>query len=383
MLPRFKIHLAPIYDIWSSQEDSQPTKRALVSYITIPFRIPANDPINIQFSNIGIAHSIVQVLNELGYIVDIIEWNDTKFIPRKHYDLFIGHGGCNWERLVPNLSPEVVKIYFSTGLYWKEHNRREEERFNWLVKRRGVRLPYDRWIHYDEEYANQCADGIICLGNQVAKESYSKFPHVINLNNAAYHDARYEQVKKDFASGRNKFLFFSGGGNIHKGLDLLLEAFTRVDSHLYICQEIRPDFYDAYRNELEHFPNIHLIGIVPIRSQQFYRVVDICNFVISLSCSEGSQGAIVECMHQGLIPVVSRESTVDTADYGVTLSSCSITEIIKVVQDLSRRTTEWCEQMSQRTRKAALTDFSAAGFLQSMKTAIECILTRKAAGINV
>jgi len=103
-------------------------------------------------------------------------------------------------------------------------------------------LPYDRWIQDCEEYANESADGIICLGNIVARDSYSKFPLVINLNNAAYHDTRYERTKKDFNRGRNNFLFFSGSGNVHKGLDLLLEAFSQLPAHLYICQYISPDF---------------------------------------------------------------------------------------------------------------------------------------------
>jgi hypothetical protein len=86
----------------------------------------------------------------------------------------------------------------------------------------------------------------------------------------------------------------------------------------------------------------------------------------------------VECMHQGLIPVVSRETTIDTSDYGVTLATSSIDEIIRVVSDLSQRPPEWCEQMSQRVRRVALSDFSEAAFLRNMKAAIECVMTRKA-----
>ncbi|RJR27571.1 glycosyltransferase family 1 protein [candidate division WWE3 bacterium] len=375
---KFKTPPPPFLDLWSLHNNhTKPTKRSLLSYITTPFRLSPDDPRNVQFSNIGIARSIVHVLNELGYIVDVVEWNDNKFIPGRKYDLFIGHGGCNFERIARNLPPDVVKIYFSTGLYWKEHNRREEERFRWLEERRGVRLPYDRWIYHSEEYANQSADGIICLGNQVARESYSKFPLIINLNNAAYHEDRYDRVKKDYASGRNKFLFFSGGGNIHKGLDLLLEAFAQVNAHLYICQHINEGFYKVYRHELEDFLNIHLIGVVPMRSLRFYELVDKCNLVISPSCSEGSQGAVVECMHQGLIPVVSNATSIDTNDYGITLNTCSIDEIVKVVQDVSQRPPKWHEEMSYRTRKAAVTEFSEAAFLRNMKDAIQKVIAQK------
>ncbi|MCX5999859.1 MAG: hypothetical protein NTU41_09815, partial [Chloroflexi bacterium] len=203
---------AAVFDVWTSQAGAPPTKQALLSYITAPFRMSDEDPSTSQFSNNGIAKDIVRTLNQIGYIVDIVEWTDTIFAPKKPYDLFVGHGGWNFEHIIASLPPRAKKICFSTGLYWQEHNRREEERFRWLEERRGVRLAYDRWIERSEECANQSADGIICLGNRIVKDSYSKFPLVVNLNNAAYHDDRYDTTRKDFATGRSNFLFFSGGG---------------------------------------------------------------------------------------------------------------------------------------------------------------------------
>jgi len=372
----------PIYDVGEPSPSSHlkltyRPKRVLLSYITTPFRLSLDDPRNVMFSNIGIARSIARVLNELGYIVDIVEWTDTKFLPCRYYDLFIGHGGCNFEHIARHLPAEMVKVYFSTGLYWKEHNRREEERFRWLEERRGVRLPYDRWIHYSEEYANQTVDGIICLGNKIARESYSKFPLVFNLNNASYPDDCYDRTVKDFASARNNFLFFAGGGNVHKGLDLLLEVFPMVDAHLWVCQRVRPNFFEVYRREFESCKNIHLLGRIAMRGQLFYKLVDKCAYIILPSCSEGCAGSVVECMHHGLIPVVSLESTVETGNYGVAFNTCSIEEIKEVVQDLSHRPPEWCKEVSMRTMQAALTQFSEENFLRNMKNAIQDIVQIK------
>jgi hypothetical protein len=108
---------SPLFDLGCPNlvETAGRSKRALVSYLTKPFRLLPNDPLNLLFSNIGIARSIVQVLDDLGYIVDIVEWKDTKFIPDRHYDLFIGHGGHNFERITRNLSLRTIKIHFSSG----------------------------------------------------------------------------------------------------------------------------------------------------------------------------------------------------------------------------------------------------------------------------
>jgi len=369
----------PIYNIGEHlpRKVTARQKRALVSFITTPFRMSSDDPRNVQFSLFGVARCLIHILNGLGYIVDVVEWTDTKFVPRRKYDVFVGHGGQNFECIARTLEEDTIKIYFSTGLYWQFHNKQEMARFANLKKRRGINLSLDRFIMASEEWANSNADGIICLGNHVIKDSYSKFPLVINLNNATYHDDRYKRAKKDFASGRKNFLFFSGNGNVHKGLDLLLEVFVQADAHLYICQDIRPDFYEVYRHELEDVPHIHLIGVVPMRSKRFYELIDKCNFVIHPSCAEGQPGSVVECMHQGLIPVVSRESNIDTGDYGILLNSCSIQEIIEVVQELSQRSPEWVKKMSSRTRKVALTDFSETSFLRNMKKAIQKVITEK------
>jgi hypothetical protein len=76
----------------SSEGNAAAAGCALVSYIPKPFRLAANDPLNVQFSNIGIARAMVRVLNEMGYGVDVINFTDNRFKVEKTYDLFIGHG---------------------------------------------------------------------------------------------------------------------------------------------------------------------------------------------------------------------------------------------------------------------------------------------------
>jgi glycosyltransferase involved in cell wall biosynthesis len=354
-------------------------KRALVSYVTKPlrFKLPFNNSKVYNFSNAGIAINIVRALKDLNYAVDVIDWDDESFVPTKHYDLFIGHGGCNFERIAHHLSSDTVKIYFATGMYWKKSNEAEEERLKSFEKRHDIRLSYERKVIYSEEYANRTADGIICLGNQTIKDSFSGFPLLINLNIAAYSDNRYEAVKKDFAFSKDKFLFFSGQGSVHKGLDLLLEAFSGADAHLYICHAVRQEFFKIYKHELNNLPNIHFIGGISLRSEKFYNLIDTCAFIIHPSCAEGQPGSVIDCMHQGLIPVVSRETGIDVDDFGIELKSCSVEEIIKIVRDLSQRSSEWCEEMSRRTRKAAIAKFSEKVFLHNMKEAIQHIIAQK------
>ena len=73
---------------------------------------------------------LVSIMRELGYEVDIIAFHDLDFKSSRRYDLFIGHGGKNWDYLCKTVvKPNATKIYFAAGIYWKEFNRLEKERF--------------------------------------------------------------------------------------------------------------------------------------------------------------------------------------------------------------------------------------------------------------
>jgi len=354
----------------------QPGKKALVSYLVQPLLPPPGKRDTSTFSNDGIAQYIPRALNELGYSVDIVNYDNRQFVPAGKYDLFLGHAGHNFASIDRQLNDSCTRIYFSTGIYWKAWNRAEKERLEALHARRGILLPETRRIDASEEYANEHADGIICLGNENAKSTYGRFPLVINVNNAVYPDG-YSLAGKDFASARDNFLFFNGPGNVHKGLDLLLDAFTGLRQHLYIRQNIEPDFFRAYKKELTECSNIHIVPYRKKPSVEFFSMMDLCNFVISPTCAEGQPGSIIECMAHGLIPILSRQANIDTKDFGITLKENTIDEIIAIVRDVSRKPDSWYREKAVATRNEALGAYSPDQFLKNMKDAIRTIVEKK------
>ena len=145
---------------------SKPNRRALLSYLVHPFLPPSNFWEKKLFSNRGMAVQMLHAVNELGYVIDIVDIENIKWKPKRKYDLFIGHSGKNFKHLIENnLSLEKI-IYFSTGPYWKFLNINEARRFYEFTLRTGHILPPDRYIQYEEEYPNTISDGIICLGNE-------------------------------------------------------------------------------------------------------------------------------------------------------------------------------------------------------------------------
>lgn len=343
--------------------------RALLSYLPEPLRQELSGQPENEFSNRGIARSLPRALNELGYIVDIVSWDDTSFSSDHSYDLLVQHGGINYEQLRPLVKQRGKIIYFSSGSYWKYHNSAERKRFVNFEKRHGFKPPYDRFITNPEEKANQEANGIVALGNADVVKTYSKFKEVFHLNLASYPDTR--KISKNPVLAKNNFLFFAGGGAIHKGLDLALEAFADLEQHLYIVAHIEDKVMPAYKDILKQ-PNIHYIGPLDFRSPQYYEVMDKCAFAILPSCSEGQPGSMVECLAGGLIPLVTRDVHIDIGEFGFLIKP-SKGEIKKAVNVASCLSTPEISNRSKLAIHAARTAHSPKLFVSNFKKYVKQI----------
>lgn len=369
-----KPHHKRLRDLDLRRDRSTPlSRRALLSYLVHPFSISPGAPDFLTHINIWHAQEIVRVLNRIGYSVDVIDYRDAGFVPQGSYDLFIGHGGINFESIVQQLSQATTVIYFATGSYWKFHNEQELARLAGLRERRGVELPPDRLIEDSEEGALRAAHAVVGIGNEFTRATYTSagFSPVAMMNGTSLVCDHREHQDKDFESGRDHFLYFAGYGPVHKGLDLLLDVFAGIEQHLWICTKMDRSFEEAYSTELHSCRNIHLIGWIQPRSSRFFQLVDACNYVILPSCSEGQAQSVVECMNHGLIPVVSRQCGLDVNDYGVLVDPCTSEELASTVRTLSSTSASLCQRMSMKARQAATAAFSQEAFTANMRTAIE------------
>ncbi len=98
------------YDLMLEGNSQQATKRALLSYIVDPFKIPEDDPRFLRHINIWHSREMVRALNRMGYVVDVIDYRNTDLVPRRAYDLFIGHGGINFESIAQTLQENCVRF---------------------------------------------------------------------------------------------------------------------------------------------------------------------------------------------------------------------------------------------------------------------------------
>lgn len=349
---------------WNNKT-SKKKKRALLSYLSQPVIDELSGHKSIRFSNDGIATAWPKVLNKLGYEVDIINWDDCSFKFTKKYDVIIGHGGINFSMIQSQMNNDPF-IYFSTGSYWKYHNNKEKERFLDFKIRHNVILPMDRYIHKPEESALNNARAIVCLGNEELKNTYRDFNNVYTLPIGSFTSHSLKKSTVNIEMGRKNILFIAGAGNIHKGLDLVIEAISDLPEftlHIYTFLDSKfTDFYDRILKS----KNIIIHNFEPFPCQQFLDTTKICNVAIMPSCSEGSPGSIVESMIQGLVPIVSKEAHLDVDGFGTILQDNTVETIKRTILEISNESTKNLVKRSHLARKIGLQRHSRKKFEKNL-----------------
>ncbi|MEM1995638.1 MAG: glycosyltransferase [Thermoplasmatales archaeon] len=351
-------------------------KRALLIYLVKPFLIKDDDPRFLLHQNLRQCKQIASVLGEFGYVVDVADVKDRTFKPSKRYDLVISHR----VDIEPEIFGDALKIYLFTGINHIVHNQNVRRRFQMLYQRRRCLIPpYP--IHTENMPYVKGADALVGFGNDFCRETWREVFEgpIYTFNNYGFQEIQFMFEDKDFNVARKNFLFFGSVDQVRKGLDLLLDIFPKhPELNLYICSrfEGEKEFCKCYASELWKTPNIHPIGWVTVLSQQFYELVRKCAYVILPTCSEGSVGSVVQCMWGGLIPIVTKEATIDTEDFGITLTNDSLEEIEKTVLELAGLPEKWHREHSIRTRRVAEEKYSEEAFISRWREIISDILTK-------
>lgn len=302
----------------------------LVSYITTPFSNQYNQ-IKGFHSNIWECKEIVRLWQLNGYNVDVINWNDTTFVPAKKYDYFLDIHS-NIQRLAPLLNEECINILHITGSHWMFQNLAEYQRLANLKIRKGLCLSPRRQVVPTKGI--ELADYATMLGNDFTKSTYSfANKDIFQLSSSNIFDYPWDP-DKNFQKTKTNFLWLGSSGMVHKGLDLVLEAFSELpDCNLSICGPVNneTDFFEAYKNDLNNSANIKNYNWVDVSSQNFRHIANQNCALIYPSCSEGQAGSVITAMHFGLIPIVSMQSGVDLGENGTILEKSSIDEILECI----------------------------------------------------
>ncbi len=344
---------------------TQHSRNALIAYVVNPF---LDRQANFH-TNQAECYRMAELLNQAGYNVDIINWNNTTYIPNKTYAVVIDNHDTI-ERLYLHFK-ETTKIFHISSCHWLYQNTREIERINAIKDKRGAVLRPTRLLTATKSY--EMCDLATCLGNSFTADTYGfaqKPIHFIPVSSTAYFSPK---PKRNYAQVKYKFLWFGSKGFALKGLDVVLETFVQFPHlQLSVCAPLHtePEFCAAYDHELYHTPNIHTIGWVEIPSERFTQIIEEHSAVISLSFSEGGGAAVITCMHGGLIPIVSMSNSIDVHDFGFWTRDINTITLNEMLTRYVALSPETLESMSDKAYYYAVQHHTLEKFSEKMNEII-------------
>lgn len=309
----------------------------------------------LKFFNIkGLTLEVVKAFNELGYLVDIVDWNRPGGeLPRSRYDAVFAHGPYCKE-IIEALPPETVVIHYASGAYWKEFNKMSQERYEAFAAR--YRLPVARdfirslsGTEDGEEYLARRANHTFLSGPRTVATFDGICRDMTLLYLGSYVDSELRDIDRDYDAGRKNFIYVAGsGGNIQKGMDVLIEAFSQTpDLHLYIYCLLEDEVLAACKDKLA-LPNIHYIYHLrfSVFRNALIRKLAMINFSVTAPIDTGPGTAMLGSIGIGLVPVGYADID-GTAEDSCLTSDWRIPAIVACIRAASEKSARWCEQASR------------------------------------
>ena len=341
-------------------------KRALIAYIITPFK---DENFNSNHQNAWQVMELARILSSYGYNVDAIPYVDPYVHLKGKYDLVIAQFPKDCDCYTRHLKPDAIKIAYITTSSPEFNNSAELGRLSDLKERTGKQLKAYRQLPpmTDDIYSY---DAALVMSNKKNADTYSFLPKTYFINNTS----KDVDMEEDYSDKDPKcFMYLGSVGQVHKGLDLLLEIFSEKDfpCELYVCgaYEHERDFYDVYRDILFNTPNIHPMDVVDTSGEIYRDVARKCAFMIGPSCAEGMSGAVLTSMASGVIPIVSAESGFD-GDEVILLDDCNKECIRETVIQYSHRDTRWITDNSNKCKDIIRNNYMMDNYRDSVNKAL-------------
>jgi hypothetical protein len=347
----------------------------LLAYKIEPFILREGAGVLKSHTNYWESRQIADTFLEFGFAVDIISHVNKEFVPKKEYSIFFS-SRTHFQRIASSLNGDCKKIVHLDTAHWLFNNCSAYARYLALQRRRGVSLETHKML--TPNWALEVADFASILGNEFTVGTYGYAKKNIFQLPVPAMSVYPSPSDKDFEGCRHKFMWLGSDGLVNKGLDLVLEVFSRApEKHLTVCGPVERerDFEKAYYKELYETPNINSVGWVDVGGDEFKEIVGNCIGLIYPSCSEGQSGAVVTCMQAGLIPIISYESGVDVKGFGETLRQCTVDEIFDSIQRVSRFPSERMREMAVSTWEYARVNHTREKYAGELKRFLEMVIS--------
>lgn len=296
----------------------------VLSYQTWPFREGWESPKARGHTNAFEMVTMAEAYQKQGFDVQVVDFTDGLYRPPADTRIAIDIHS-NLERWDLEMPPDTLRILHATGPHWLQWNHSELTRLSAVRDRKGIALAARRQA--DPSRGIEVAHEAVVLGNDYTIESFAFAGKPITRVpiSSAYEFSWPEE--RNFEKARRNLLWVGSYGMVHKGLDLALDAIAEFpELHLTVCgrPEKEEDFFRLYHRELKETPNIHYFGWMDMATPAFQEIARTHAAVLYPSSAEGGAGSVIHCMHAGMLPIVTREASIDTGDFGLAIAGGSV-----------------------------------------------------------
>ncbi len=180
-----------------------------------------------QHAVVWSSHAICRLFLDKGYLVDVVSNGDADFIPRRSYDIIFDNY-WNLERFA-KLQPKATKAVLFSESYQPFANQAERKRIECLGSRRKGNTCRPRRSRPDDcmDKSFAVADFAALIGNRQTLQTYPKeWRRQLTLVTTNTLNPPLIKTAEQICRSGNGFLWHFGHGAVHKGLDLVLEAFA-------------------------------------------------------------------------------------------------------------------------------------------------------------
>ena len=310
-------------------------KKVLIAYIDSIFEREVMK--SVMHTNFLESFVIVKTFIDMGYCIDVIGCDDIYNINKlknKKYDIIFGLGKPY--EIACNNNKNALKIVYLTECAPDFSCNHETERCEYYYERHNKKVQIERSGLYFNNKMVENSDYGIFFGNQYTIESFNdlmKLKKIYTINPTGLINKNYKVIDKNFDICKRNFLWFGSYGAIHKGLDLLLDVFSKNKGlNLYIAGLNKKE--EWLLKQYKNCKNIINCGFIDVQSDNFIELINKVGFVILPSASEGMSTSVLTCMKHGLIPVVTRNVGIDVDNIGIFLEDYKIEYLDKKINEI-------------------------------------------------
>lgn len=348
------------YDITKKQ------KRVAISYVHYSMIQSLSSEIN--HPQLLEVNQIIKEFINRDYCIDLFNCKELlalEKIKQTQYDVVFGLSDVFYE--LGKLNKNARKIIYVTENRPKFSYSQEKERIQYYFERKHKKLPIVRSGEYfkEEHFKELDIEAAIVMGEI---KYFNDLPYkVLPLEPTGIINEKFTPAPKDYKKSKKNFLWLGSLGAVHKGLDILIDVFSkRDDVVLHICG-LRG--YDKKYIKIPKRPNIIDYGVINIKTDLFLKLAETCSYIILPSCSEALSTSVLTGMLHSLVPVVIKDTGFNRlGDNAIFLEDYKVEYIDKVITNLSMVTEDEILVKETQTFEYARNEFTIERFTEKFRS---------------